>query len=73
MVFAIVPQTLIKGPELASDLAYWFGLNFGIAAFCDWATRLVLPDSVPFTPSFRAPHLNLWMTMRRVTRATSTS
>ncbi|HET7880052.1 MAG TPA: hypothetical protein VFL55_04140 [Acetobacteraceae bacterium] len=55
LVFAIVPQTLIKGPELASDLAYWFGLNFSIAAFCDWATRLVLPDRVPFTPAFRPP------------------
>jgi hypothetical protein len=57
LVFAIVPQALIKAPELASDLAYWFGLNFGIAAFCDWATRLVLPDRVPLTRTFRPPHL----------------
>ncbi|HET6197558.1 MAG TPA: hypothetical protein VFE12_17485, partial [Acetobacteraceae bacterium] len=57
MMFAIVPQTLIKGPELASDLAFWFGTNFAIAALCDWATRLVLPDRVPVAPTTRPPQV----------------
>ena len=44
IVFAIVPQTLIKAPELASDLAYWFLMNFAIAAASEWVTRRLLPD-----------------------------
>ena len=44
IVFAIVPQTLIKGPELASDLAYWFFLDFAIAVASEWVTRRLLPD-----------------------------
>jgi hypothetical protein len=44
IVFAIVPQTLIKGPELASDLARWFAFNFGVAAASERATRWLLPD-----------------------------
>ena len=44
IVFAIVPQTLIKAPELSSDLAYWFGLNFTIAAASNWVMHRLLPD-----------------------------
>lgn len=44
VVFAIVPQTLIKAPELSADLPYWFGMNFGIAAASEWVTRRALPD-----------------------------
>ena len=47
LVFAIVPQALIKGPELSGDLAYWFGMNFGIAALCEWVIRRLLPDATP--------------------------
>jgi hypothetical protein len=55
IVFAIVPQSLIRAPELSSDLAYWFGLNFAIAAAADWTTRWLLPDldlrpAVPRSP-----------------------
>jgi hypothetical protein len=57
LVFAIVPQTLIKGPELSGDLAYWFGLNFGIAAACEWATRRLLPDAASVAPAFRPPQV----------------
>jgi hypothetical protein len=57
LVFAIVPQSLIKGPELSGDLAYWFGMNFGIAAACEWATRRLLPDAAPVEPVFRPPQV----------------
>ena len=57
LVFAIVPQTLIKGPELSGDLAYWFGMNFGIAAACEWVTRRLLPDVASVEPVFRPPQV----------------
>lgn len=57
LVFAIVPQTLIKGPELSGDLAYWFGMNFGIAAACEWVTRRLLPDVASVEPAFRPPQV----------------
>ncbi|MEJ0015457.1 MAG: hypothetical protein WDN25_02640 [Acetobacteraceae bacterium] len=57
LVFAIVPQTLIKSPELSSDLAYWFGLNFSIAAACEWLTRRMLPDAVPVELVSRRPQV----------------
>jgi hypothetical protein len=57
LVFAIVPQTLIKGPELSGDLAYWFGMNFGIAATCEWVTRRLLPDAAPIEPVFHPPQV----------------
>src|SRR5205823_12635952 len=44
IVFTIVPQTLIKAPELSSDLAYWFFLDFAIAAASAWGMRRLLPD-----------------------------
>ena len=43
LVFAIVPQALIKAPELSGDLAYWFGMNFGIAALCEWVPVAYCP------------------------------
>src|SRR5205085_12349476 len=43
IVFAIVPQSVSKAPELSSDFAYWFGLNFAIAATAEWITRWLLP------------------------------
>jgi hypothetical protein len=57
IVFAIVPQTLIKAPELSSDLAYWFGLNFAIAAASDWAMRRLLPDHEPIAVVPARPQL----------------
>ncbi len=57
LVFAIVPQALIKGPELSGDLAYWFGMNFGIAALCEWVTRRLLPDAAPIEPVVRPPQV----------------
>jgi len=57
IVFTIVPQTLIKGPELSSDLAYWFFLNFAIAATSTWAMRWLLPDPQPKVEAPRAPQL----------------
>src|SRR5258707_6268943 len=44
IVFAIVPQNLIKATELSSDLARWFFINFAIAAASEWITRRLLPD-----------------------------
>ena len=55
LVFAIVPQALIKGPELSADLAWWFALNFALAAVSEWLTRRVLPGSAP--PVSAAPPL----------------
>ena len=57
LVFAIVPQALIKGPELSGDLAYWFGMNFGIAALCEWVTRRLLPDAARVESMFRPPQV----------------
>jgi hypothetical protein len=44
LIFSIIPQTLIKAPELSSDLARWFAENFAIAAACEWVSRRLLPD-----------------------------
>lgn len=57
IVFAIVPQTLIKAPELSSHLAYWFFLDFAIAAASAWAMRWLLPDPQLSAPAPRAPQL----------------
>jgi hypothetical protein len=57
LVFAIVPQTLIKGPELSGDLAYWFGMNFAISAACEWVMRRLLRDLKPVEPVFRPPQV----------------
>jgi len=57
LVFAIVPQSLVKAPELSGDLAFWFGMNFAIAAACEWATRRLLPDAAPVEPVFRPPQV----------------
>jgi hypothetical protein len=57
VIFSIVPQTLIAGPELSADLAYWFGLNFSIAVLCEIATRTVLPDPTRPTGAPERPQL----------------
>ncbi|HYZ62458.1 MAG TPA: hypothetical protein VE650_08380 [Acetobacteraceae bacterium] len=44
LVFAIVPQTLIKAPELDADLAWWFALNFALAVAADSIFRSLLPE-----------------------------
>src|SRR5262249_41048872 len=58
IVFTIVPQTLVKAPELSSDLAYWFFLNFAIAAASTWAMRWLLPDPPSPAEAPRAPQLS---------------
>ena len=45
LVFAIVPQTLIKAPELDADLAWWFALDFALAVAADWVFRGLLPEA----------------------------
>jgi hypothetical protein len=57
IVFAIVPQTLIKAPELSSDVAYWFGLNFAIAAASVWVMRQLLPDHASIAAAQERPQL----------------
>jgi hypothetical protein len=57
IVFTIVPQTLIKAPELSSDLAYWFFVNFAIAAATAWAMRWLLPDPELAAEAPRPPQL----------------
>src|SRR5262249_20857854 len=57
IVFAIIPQTLIAAPELSNDLAYWFFLNFAIAAASEWTTRRLLPDTGPVAGIARRPQL----------------
>src|SRR4051812_8470989 len=57
IVFAIVPQTLIKAPELSSDLAHWFALDFAIAAASEWTTRWLLPDPEITAAVPRSPQL----------------
>src|SRR5215471_6503653 len=57
IVFGIVPQTLIASPELSSDLAYWFFLNFAIAAASEWTTRRLLPDARLVVGIARRPQL----------------
>ena len=44
LVFAIIPQTLIKAPELDANLAWWFGLDFALAAGADTVSRWLLPE-----------------------------
>ena len=47
LVFAIVPQTLIKAPELDADLAWWFALDFALAVAADLLFRGLLPEPPP--------------------------
>jgi len=47
LIFAIVPQTLIKAPELDADLAWWFGLDFALAVAADSIFRRLLPEPPP--------------------------
>ena len=47
LVFAIVPQTLIKAPELDADLAWWFMLDFALAVTADLIFRGLLPEPPP--------------------------
>ncbi len=47
LVFAIVPQTLIKAPELDADLAWWFALDFALAVAADTIFRGLLPEQPP--------------------------
>ena len=58
LVFAIVPQTLIKAPELDADLAWWFGLDFALAAAADFVFRGLLPEPPPPRRSVRPPVLS---------------
>jgi hypothetical protein len=59
LVFAIVPQTLIKAPELAGDLAWWFALDFALAVAADLIFRRLLPEPPPpphvMPPSLLSP------------------
>lgn len=47
LVSAIVPQTLIKAPELDADLAWWFALDFALAVAADLIFRGLLPEPPP--------------------------
>ena len=47
LVFAIVPQTLVKAPELDADLAWWFALDFALAVIADSMFSSLLPDPEP--------------------------
>ena len=47
LVFAIVPQTLVKAPELDADLAWWFGLDFALAALADQIFRHIFSEPPP--------------------------
>lgn len=47
LIFAIVPQTLIKAPELDADLAWWFALDFALAVAADAIFRNLLPEPAP--------------------------
>ena len=57
IVFTIVPQTLIKAPELSGDLAYWFFVNFAIAAASAGVMRRLLPDPQIGAAAARPPQL----------------
>lgn len=54
LVSAIVPQTLIKAPELDADLARWFAMDFALAVAADRFFRFLLPEP-PLPPRPMAP------------------
>ena len=58
IVFAIVPQTLIKAPELSADLTRWFAINFAVAAASEWSMRRLLPDPQLVAAEPRPPQLS---------------
>jgi hypothetical protein len=58
LVFAIVPQTLIKAPELDADLAWWFTLDFALAVAADLIFRGLLPEPPPPQPIMLPPLLS---------------
>lgn len=58
LIFAIVPQTLIKAPELDADLAWWFGLDFALAVAADLMFRGLLPEPPPPRRSLKPPLLS---------------
>ena len=47
LVFAVVPQTLVKAPEFDADLAWWFALDFALAVAADVIFRVILPEPPP--------------------------
>ena len=49
LIFAIVPQTLIRAPELSSDLANWFAVNIGLACLTEAITRGLIGGEAPRT------------------------
>lgn len=51
LIFAIVPQTLIRAPELSRDLADWFGVNFALACLTEAITRGLIGGETPPTPA----------------------
>ncbi|MDR3539092.1 MAG: FUSC family protein [Acetobacteraceae bacterium] len=57
VIFGIIPQTLVKAPELSADLARWLALNVAIAAGCELVTRWLLPDPARPAPAQGAPQL----------------
>lgn len=58
LVFAIVPQTLVKAPELDADLAWWFGSAFVLAVGSDLFFRGLLPEPPPPRPMMPPPLLS---------------
>ena len=59
LVCAIVPQSLIKAPELDADLAWWFAMNFAAAVGADRVFRGLLPEPLlpprPMPPPLISP------------------
>jgi hypothetical protein len=51
LIFAIVPQTLIRAPDLSRDLANWFAVNVGLACLTEAVTRSLIGGEAPRTPA----------------------
>ncbi len=43
VVFAIIPEVMIKAPEAAPDVARWFGANFLVASASVFVMQVIMP------------------------------
>jgi uncharacterized membrane protein YccC len=47
VLFSVIPDVLIRAPELAEDVARWCGSNFAVAAASVFLAGIVLPRRAP--------------------------
>lgn len=59
VIFAVIPEVLVRTPELAEDVARWLSSNFAVASASVFVAGIVIPRSAagPVVPPLRDPPL----------------